>query len=608
LSNAELVSFRPTIDQKGKSMKSILSGVVFTLTLSFAAGVLASGKSDDDVAYEVWASDQSNSVSDAGSRGVKGSYIWIWDSEDINTQLSGGPDAVPSGCDRFRRDRPSSPGPCDLLDVFPQDLKEYNADGQPTGNTLADLQGFGRLHGMLIDPQQRYLTVNIFAPSGGYVGVIDTHFRNALALFRVTGADNGNAVNRNVHMSFWNADGSQIIIANLAGKLLERIDVKRTFSGRIRDIYFNKSATLSVGKGLSVGAEATFFKGRNAHGRKLKGRIVGEYSAEGFSDLTPNGVCKENGCTQGPDAAAGGRPNNVIICPIPSENRKAYVTMGGGGLLVVDTDKTPMGIVGEYGNQVINGAGCGGVQTGPQMWLNAGVSASPAGATQSTFTMYVLDDFAFDSQPLPQNTPVPTLAYKDPSNTASIGNVDSVLPSNPTGQLPSQTTRRDAHGVAATLDGQYVHNVDRIRNVVEVFDTSNLARFTYDLTSEDGKGNGFGACMAKSVSDDPMLEPNDPAPDLLERTPDGKYLMIAFRGPAPVSVIHSAQGSCPGVGIVELTEGGASGRLVGVLRSSNEVDNASVSAPGGHVYTGAERSDVHGAIVVEKRNRRVIYR
>ena len=115
------------------------------------------------------------------------------------------------------------------------------------------------------------------------------------------------------------------------------------------------------------------------------------------------------------------------------------------------------------------------------------------------------------------------------------------------------------------------------------------------------RGRGVGACAAKSVSDDPGLPGNDPAPDLLERTPDGKYLMVALRGPAPVTVTHSAQGSCPGVGIVALTDGGASGRMVGVLRTTNTLDTAPVAAPGGHPYAGAERSDVHGATVIEKR-------
>lgn len=44
-----------------------------------------------------------------------------------------------------------------------------------------------------------------------------------------------------------------------------------------------------------------------------------------------------------------------------------------------------MKVVGEYGNSVINGAGCGGGEANRQVFVNAGVSASTAGATQSTF-------------------------------------------------------------------------------------------------------------------------------------------------------------------------------------------------------------------------------
>jgi hypothetical protein len=549
--------------------------------------------------YEVWASDQSNSVANANARGVKGSFLWIWDSEDIEKQLAGGEHAAPLGCGKSKKRQKAGMGPCNLLDVFPQDLKEYDSSGKFTGNTLDDLQGFGRLHGMLPDPQQMYLTANIFAPSGGYVGVIDAKKKHAIALFRVTGVGSTESPTRSVHMSFFSEDGNQIIVANLNGKLLERIDVHRNGSGKIKNLIFNKSATLGVGKNQSALAPATVFRGRNAHNKKMIGQVAGEYSALGFSNLTPNGVCKENGCG-GIEAAAGGRPNNVIICPIPSENGLAYVTMGGGGLLVVDTQQSPMTIVGEYGNQVVNGAGCGGVQTGSQMWLNAGVSASGAGATQSTFTMYVLDDNAFTGPALPENSPIPITVFKDPSNTATIGNLDGLIAANDSGQLPALTTRRDAHGVAATIDNKYVHNVDRIRNVVEVFDTSNYAKYTYDLVSEDGKGNGFGACMDASVNDDPNFPANDPAPDLLESTPDGKYLMIGLRGPTPVSVTHSAQGSCPGVGVVELTEDGSSGRLVGVLRASNTIDTADTNAPGGHAYSGAERSDIHAATVISK--------
>ena len=550
---------------------------------------------EDPPGYEVWGSDQSNSVAGVESRGVSGSYLWIWDSEDIEAQLAGGADAPAVSCG------PSDggAGPCDMNDVFPLALVEMDGSGSPTGNTLGDLSGYGRLHGVIPDPQSRYVTTNMFAPGGGYVGVMDTVTKEAIGLFRVTATNVAGDDTRSVHMSFWSNDGMAILVANLHGKVLERIDVTRDADGTITGLNFNKTASLGVGKGMAVTSEATYFSGNNDHGNALIGEVTGAYDDDAFGDLTPNGFCKENGCTSGPDGGTGGRGNNVIICPIASDRDNVYVTMGGGGLLVADLNTTPMTLVGEYGAETFNGAGCGGVQVGDDMWLNAGVSAGEAGGEQSTFTMYVLDDAAF-SGGNPENTPAPNEIYKDSTNTNTIGNLGGTDDPNTTGQLPDSTTRRDSHGMARTVDGSHVHTVDRIRNVVEVFDASDYSNSTYDLTSEDGQGTGTGPCEAASVSDDAGLPTNDPAPDLLQETPDGKYLMIALRGPTPVSVTHSAQGSCPGVGIVELLDGGASGQLVGVLRSTNSVDTSPVSAPGGHAYTGAERSDIHGAAVVQK--------
>ncbi len=582
---------------------SVCLAAVLPITANQA---LAGGKyKSKNNGYEVWASDQSNSVAGAISPGTDGSFIWIWDSEDINRQLAGGGDARPVACgpeNKHSKGSARNAGPCDLWDVFPPDLIEVDADGRATGNLLSDLSGFGRLHGMLADPQNKYVTANIFAPGGGFVGIIDTRKKAAVALFRVTGTNVGQGTDvRSVHMSFFNADGSQIIVANLNGKVLERIDITRNGSGKIKSASFNRSASLGVGKDQAVTAEATTFRGKNAYGKKLIGDIIGDYSDADFSDLTANNQCKENGCSAGPDAELGGRPNNVIICPIPSANNKAYVTMGGGGLLVADTNTTPMTIVGEYGNQVVNGAGCGGGQSGANMWINAGVSASGAGATQSTFSMYVLDDNGYENGANLPNFPMPGTVFKDSGNTNTIGNTAGTTEPNISGQLPGHTTRRDAHGVAVTVDGKYIHNVDRIQNVVEVFSNDDFTRTTYDLVSSDGAGSGVGPCAYKSVDDDAFFPGNDPAPDLLEATPDGKYLMVAFRGPSPVSVGHSAQGSCPGVGIVELGEGGASGKLVAVLRTTNTIDTTQAAAPGGSDYTGSERSDVHAAAVIRKR-------
>ena len=548
--------------------------------------------------YEVWASDQSNSVPGQAGVGTKGSFLWIWDSADIEAQLAGGPDAVPLACDRSDGgNAPTNAGPCDLLEVFPQDLAELNADGTPTGNTLADLAGFGRLHGMIADPQGRYVNANIFAPTGGYIGVIDTRTKAAVALFRVPQSNAG----RSVHMSFWSSDGSAILIANLNGKLLDRIDVTRNGAGKITGLALNRSATLGVGKGMAIVDQPTVFVGKNAHGDMMIGEITGSYAQADLGDLTPFGNCRENGCTSGPDAPSGGRPNNVIICPITSSSGNAYITMGGGGLLVADLTATPMTIRGEYGNHEINGAGCGGVQVGDSVYLNAGVSASGAGATQSTFSIWTLDDAQLAAGPNPPDTPLAVPVFVDSATNTATGGSQTGEPSNLTGQLPGITSRRDSHGMVATVDGRYVHTVDRIGNVVEVIDTATYQRSTYDLSSADGQGTGTGGCAARSVSDDPGLPINDAAPDLMDRTPDGAYLVIALRGPAPVSVQHSAQGSCPGVGIVALGEGGRTGALVDVLRTTNVVDTAPANAPGGHPYAGSERSDVHGAIVVPRR-------
>ena len=546
--------------------------------------------------YEVWASDQSNSAPGQSALGVKGSFLWIFDSDDIEQQLKGRGDAIPLSCDPNE-----SVGPCDLLKVFPQDLVEHDDNGA-TGMHLDNLPGFGRLHGVIQDPQGRYVNANIFAPNGGYVGVIDTITKQAIGLFRVTQFTSG----RSVHMSFWNSDGTAILIDNLNGKAIERINVSRDASGAITALSFDKSASLGLGKDQSVVAGATFFQGNNAFGVPLLGGITGAYDSLALGDLTPAGVCKENGCPSGSNGAAGGRANNLPICPITSANDFVYITLGGGGMFVADTRSTPMEIVGEYGNNVVYGAGCGGIEVDRKMFINSGVSASGAGATQSMFAVWAFDDDSFKQGPLPENTPSPDLVFEDTGNTLTGGNLNGVKSSDMSGQLPGFTTRRDSHGMDSTLDGQYLHVVDRIQNKMEVFDTSSYNHVsTYDLTSKNGNFGTTplpGGCAARSVGDDANLPLNDPAPDLFERTPDGKYMMIALRGPAPVSVGHAAQGSCPGVGVIELYGNGKFGKLVDVLRTSNTVEDTftTVPVPGGADYSGAERSDVHGAIVVPK--------
>lgn len=550
-------------------------------------------------AYEVWASDQSNSVPGEERLGVKGSFLWVFDTDGIQGQLSGKEKATPLPCTPTK-----TKGPCDAFEIFPPELNQVDAGGAPTGKQLKDISGFGRLHGVLVDPQNKYVSANFFTPGGGFIGIIDVETKEAISLFRVTGFST--KAERSVHMTLWSTDGSALLSANLHGKAIERINIGRDSDGKITSAEFDKSASIGLGIGNTIIEEASVFEGVNAYGRQLLGSVVGQYSDAGMGDLTPNGYCKQDGCTSSALPPTG-RTNNVPICPIPSTENNLYTSLGGGGLLVMDLKTTPISIVGEYGGKIFNGAGCGGTQVDQQMFLNAGISAAASGSDQSTFTVYSMDDTAYSHGQNVADDPPPTIVYKDNTNTNTIGNVDGVDTPNNTGQIPGVTTRRDSHGIVSTLNKKFVHQFDRIQNVVEVFDTKTYERFSYDLTSKNGQSGRpnapeeAGPCLANSVTDDANLVLNDPSPDLLERSPDGKFIFVGFRGPAPVSVGHSAQGSCPGVGVVEITEGGKRGKLVDVIRTTNEIDTAPLPPiVGGIQYSGTERSDIHSAIVVTR--------
>ncbi len=563
------------------------------------------------IPYEVWAADQSNSVADADGIGITGSFLWIWDSSDITDQLDEGTEALPLSCTPF-----DEHGPCNLLDIFPSNLKANTCSGDlcsESGETLDHDNGhFGRLHAVMKDPQNKYVTANIFTPKGGYLGIIDTETKEAIALFRVTAMVAGS--HRSVHISHWSEDGNHILISNLHGKMIQRIDITRNTNGSIEDLHLNKSATIFLGRGFEVkeDEDALFYSGDNAFDNPLKGTISGSYDDADTSDLTPLGTCKESECSGFSQVMEGGsRPNNVPICAVTTKNDRAYVTFGGGGLFILDLKATPMKIIAEYGNAVVNGAGLCGAHSDDKIFLNGGISAGGAGFDQSTSTLYAFNDSLLQYDPDhsydKQNMPMPDQVFKDPTNTNTIGNVDGASDKNESGQLPGKSTRRDSHGIKTTKKGTYIHMSDRIQNVMDVFDTETYEHVgTYDLVSKDGKsgrGGASGPCRNKSVLDDPLLQLNDPAPDLFDITPDGKYFMVAFRGPVPVTVPHAAQGSCPGVGIVEITDGGKSGKLVDILRTVNtldKVENGEDRTVGGHHYKGAERSDVHYSIVVYK--------
>lgn len=452
--------------------------------------------------YEVWLSDQANSagVSAAADTGTHGGFIRIYDKKDIvSGKLANSPLVI--------------------------DVAEWpNA----TGANAA------RLHGMLPSPNHNYMNVNFVG--SGHLAIVDGRTRAPVALFRSTGTTTG----RQNHMSFWSPDGKYLLVANQFGKLLERVNISWDESGdNIVTAVWDAPATLDLAGGAGRITAQPVADSVNYPIASVSGIV-----ADGQPATTPNGLPKE---------AAGIRPNNTNICPIAvSNNRHVFVTLGGGGMFVVDYTTTPMAIVAEYDVNVFPAAGCGGIEAGGYVHLNQGTS----GPDQSMFSVIrmPLDYPAAPSFNLP-NDPPPVARYDDPDNFL-------VIPGN----------NRDAHGMTVSKHGRYLHQFDRVRDNVEVFD---VAGFPDIVNSFDLKSSGVcGTTLGAPTS-------NKPTPDLLDIAPEGNRIYVALRGPFPLTVAHAAQGSCPGLGIIQVSEGGKQGELIGVLPTfhANHAADKNISDP-----------------------------
>ncbi len=321
--------------------------------------------------------------------------------------------------------------------------------------------------------------------ASGHVVVFDAATREPVACL-VTTPGAGGA--RQAHAAFPAPDDSYILVANQNGKLLERIDAN----------FPRNDFRLNAGAAINLAA-----------------------------CTTPSGA---------PCEAPALRPDNAPICPIVTEDsRLAFVTLRGGGLLVVDPRATPMRIVAEYDRTVVHGNGCGGVQAGWKLFLDSG---GGTGANMTEFDVYRFDLRAFGGVH-PPNTPAPALLYSDDQG------------------------HRDAHGMALAGESRYLWVADRAANLAEVFDTRTGRRL---------EPVGLAGPLAE-----------DPTPDLLDLSPDGELLFVTLRGPTPLSGDpHVSTGSTPGVAMLRLEANGRRGRIVAVHRIAN-VDAA-----------GIERADPHG--------------
>lgn len=324
---------------------------------------------------------------------------------------------------------------------------------------------------------------------------------------------------RRPHMLFFNAAQDHVILSFLSGHVL-----------------FMDAATKKP--------EACLSMGKNAHAawptpdqkmaitaniaEKKFIRIWTDYAAHKYSFDPEKDVLNLAALENGE------RPDTSPICPITeSSSQYAFVTLRGGGLLVLDVTATPLKVVATLDNNQIHPAGCGGIQAGGTMYVNSG------GGWPIAPLSY--DIYALDISNLPKAITVKLVSQRDDQFA-------------------------DSHGMASV--GRYVWGADRAGNNVEIIDTvSNLSVGAIDLET--------------SVN-------ADPAPDLMDTAPDGQYVFVSLRGPSPLTGndkdAHNAMGMIPGVGVIHVEEGGRVGHYKGQATVTNLKD-------------GKETADIHGIAV-----------
>ena len=330
---------------------------------------------------------------------------------------------------------------------------------------------------------------------------------------------------RRPHMLFFTKDQSHAILSFLSGHIL------------FMDAATKKPETcVSVGKNVHAAwptPDQKMALAANMADKTLI-RIWTDYTAHTFT-FDPNKDVLNLGAMESAE-----RPDNAPVCPITDASSKyAFITLRGGGLLVADVTEPQIKIVASLNKGQVHPAGCGGIQVGKTLYINSGGGWPPDKFPNSASLGY--DVYAMDTSSLPQSVSAKLISTRD-------------------GKFA------DSHGMAAV--GHYLWSVDRAGNTIEVIDTTANASVS-------------GINLAGPVSD-------DPAPDLLDVSPDGQYVFVGTRGPTPLTgndkAVDNAKGSTPGVGVIKVTDGGKSGEFVGLARISN-------------MKEGKETADTHGIAV-----------
>lgn len=232
------------------------------------------------------------------------------------------------------------------------------------------------------------------------------------------------------HLLTFNSTFSHALIANVA-------------SGHV---YFMRTSDRKIVASIDVGDQAhgalaapddSMVLVANQNGKRLA-RIMTDFSRESFV-YNPGDDLKLFAMED------GGHPDNAPICPMMfvGNTKKAYVTLRGGGLYVVNAASMPMLVTASYPNTQVAPAGCGGWQVGGKMYVNSG--------TANSSDLYVFDS----NDNLKKHIPFTPLG-KDAHGMAQVGKY-LWMANRPTGNIVVVDTETDQHvntipNVGAALD------------------------------------------------------------------------------------------------------------------------------------------------------------
>ena len=292
----------------------------------------------------------------------------------------------------------------------------------------------------------------------------------------------GDGAGNRAHLLLFNNAHTHGILANVA---TGHVYIIRASDRRI-------VASIDVGDqahGAMASPDDRWILVANQNGKRLA-RIRADFQNEVF---TYEPAADLNlGALEDPD-----HPDNAPICPVMyvGGHGKAYVTVRGGGMYVVDTTATPMQATRSYARAEIAPAGCGGVAVDRRVYVNSGSATS---------------------------------GHLHAFNAAT----DDLLRSIET--TPAGT---DAHGMAYVGNG-------------------------YLWVANRGDGDNIMVIDLRTWEVVSLIEDVGPAPDLIDLHPNGNVAYVSLRGPRALTGGPSAVGQTPGVAVIAIEDGGASGRRV----------------------------------------------